>query len=219
MSGRSATEPNRPFTRREGRLFGGLLLLAFVLYGVGTALGSETLGFALVAANSVAVTVVGVLGLRLLGNQDPKAGIIYLIARIAEAVLLAGGFALHAFADVSGADNTGYLLGMAALGLGSVPFWRAVQQRELLSSRLALWGIAGYVALAIGAIAELATGRGLAVAFAIPGGLFELVVGIILLRKGFASPSGEGMPVIGPEAGRAGANGEMGLVSQIRGAP
>ena len=183
-----------PVRRWEGQLFGGLVLAAFVLYGVGSSLSDEAIGFVLVAANSIAVAVVGVLGLRLLRNQDPQAGAIYLVGRIAEAVLLAGGIALHEFADVSGADNTGYLLGMAALGFGSLPFWRAVGRGEWLPNRFALWGVAGYVALAVGAIIELATSQAVLVAFAVPGGLFEIAVGIYLLRKGFAPRSAQARP-------------------------
>jgi hypothetical protein len=171
--------------RWEGRLFGGLVLSAFLLYGIGTALDNETVGLALVTVNSLAVAVVGLIGFRLLRTQNPRAGGVYLAARVAEAILLAGGLALHTLADVSGADNTGYLLGMIALGLGSLPFWRTVGREGLLSYRFALWGVAGYVLLATGAFLELATDRAVVVAFSIAGGLFELAVGIYLLRRGF----------------------------------
>jgi hypothetical protein len=184
ISTRRSVAQSRP-NRWEGQLFGGLVLAAFVLYGVGSALGNESIGLALVAANSVAVTVIGIIGFRTLRNQDSKTAVVYLSARVAEAVLLVGGVALHSIADVSDADNKGYLLGMIALGVGSVPFWRSVGRGTRLSNRFALWGVAGYVALAAGAALELATGRGVAAAFSIPGGLFEIAVGIYLLRRGF----------------------------------
>lgn len=47
----------------EGRLFGGLVLAAFFLYGIGSALVDEPIGVGLVAANSVAVSIVGVIEL------------------------------------------------------------------------------------------------------------------------------------------------------------
>ena len=53
-----------------------------------------------------------------------------------------------------------------------------------------LWisiGMAGYVVLAAGALLELTTGRGVAVVAAIPGGLFEIAVGVHLLRRGFGT--------------------------------
>ena len=154
-------------------------------YGIGSALAEEPIGLVLGVANSIAVIIIGVIGLRLLRNHHPRAGALYLATRVAEAILLAGGIALHTVADVADADNTGYLLGMVALGIGSLPFWHVVGRGPWLSNRFAIWGIAGYVALAAGALFELTTGRGVAVIAAIPGGLFEIVVGVHLLRRGF----------------------------------
>jgi hypothetical protein len=181
----ASTADAHPFERWEGQLFGGLVLAAFLLYGIGSGLAEEPIGLVLVIANSVAVTLIGVIGFRLLRNDHPRAGAVYLAARIAEALLLAGGIVLYAVADVSDADNTGYLLAMLALGVGSLPFWHVVGQGPWLSNRFAIWGIVGYVALAAGALLELTTGRGVAVIAAIPGGLFEIAVGVHLLRRGF----------------------------------
>ena len=41
----------------------------------------------------------------------------------------------------------------------------------------------------VGALLELATGRSLAVIFAVPGGLFELALGLYLVRYGFRRPA------------------------------
>ena len=65
---RSTTNDRTPtsnprFNRWEGRLFGGLVLAAFFLYGIGSALVDEPIGVGLVAMNSVAVTIVGGIGL------------------------------------------------------------------------------------------------------------------------------------------------------------
>ena len=176
-----------PFHRWEGRLFGGLVLAAFLLYGIGSALAGEPIGVALSLTNSAAVATVGVVGYRLLRNDHPRVGAVYLATRIAEAILLGGGIALHAFADVANADQTGYLLGMIALGLGSLPFWYVVGRGPWLSQRFARWGIAGYAALAVGALLELTTGLGVAIVASIPGGLFEVAVGVHLLRRGFGT--------------------------------
>ncbi len=183
----SDTSPtvDHPFSRREGRLFGGLVLAAFLLYGIGSSLIDEPIGIILVLANSAAVATIGVIGFRLLRNDRPQAGAVYLIARIAEAILLGGGMALYAIADVADANQTGYLLGMIALGFGSLPFWIVVGRGQWLSRRFALWGIVGYVALGAGALIELTTGHGVAIVASIPGGLFEVAVGVYLLRRGF----------------------------------
>ncbi len=68
----------------EGRLFGGLVLAAFPLYGIGSALADRPIGLALVAANSLAVTVVGIIGQRLVRSRERTAGIGYLVARLDE---------------------------------------------------------------------------------------------------------------------------------------
>ena len=184
---RSSTATNFPFHPWEGRLFGGLVLAAFLLYGIGSAMAEEPIGLILVVANSIAVATIGVIGFRLLRNHHPRAGAVYLTGRIAEATFLAGGIVLHTVGDVTDADNTGYLLGMIALGLGSLPFWHVVGQGPWLSKRFALLGIVGYTALAIGAALELATGWNTAIFAAVPGGLFEIAIGVHLLRRGFGT--------------------------------
>ena len=175
------------FKRWEGRLFGGLVLAAFLLYGIGSALVDDPLGVGLVAVNSVAVAIVGIIGFRLLRNHSPRVGAGYLVTRFAEATFLVSGVALYAYADRSDADTQGYLLGMLVLGIGSVPFWYVVGRGPWLSTRFALWGVAGYVALAAGALMELTTGREVTYFFAAPGGLFEVAVGLHLLRRGFGT--------------------------------
>ncbi|MGH1506224.1 MAG: DUF4386 family protein [Acidimicrobiales bacterium] len=177
----------RPVGHWEGRLFGGLVLAAFGLYGIGSSVADQPIGLLLVAANSVAVAVVGLLGHRLVRDRHPRVGAIYLGARLTEAILLAGGIFLHELADVADADNTGYLLAMIALGAGSLPFWHVVGRGPWLANRLALWGIAGYLSLASGALLELATGRELTVIAAIPGGLFEAILGLYLVVRGFGT--------------------------------
>lgn len=176
--------------RWEGRTFGALVLAAFPLYGIGAAQAEHAIGLTLVALNSVAVTVVGLIGFRLVRSGHRSVGIGYLVTRIVEAVALAAGVALVAFADSVDADTTGYLLAMTVLGLGSMPFFRVLGQGGWLPRRPARWGVGGYALLATGALAELATGRGVSVFFAVPGGLFELGLGLYLLRRGFDAPDG-----------------------------
>jgi hypothetical protein len=180
------------FNRWEGRLFGGLVLAAFFLYGIGSALVDEPVGVALVAVNSLAVTIVGMIGFRLLRRSNFWVGTGYLATRLAEAILLGGGVALYSFADRSDADITGYLLAMLTLGIGSLPFWHVVGRSPWLSTRFVLWGMVGYLALAIGAAIELTTGWEVTYFFAAPGGLFEIAVGVHLLRRGFGTTNHTG---------------------------
>jgi len=62
------------FNRWEGRLFGGLVLSAFLLYGIGSALVEEPIGLVLALANSVAVATVGVIGLRAVRPSGTSLG-------------------------------------------------------------------------------------------------------------------------------------------------
>ena len=178
----------------EGRAFGGIVLAAFLLYGIGSAAADQPMGMALVVVNSIAVAFAGLIGFRLVRSADRSVGLGYLAARVAEAVLLAGGIILAEFADVGDADITGYLLAMIALAAGSIPFCRTLGRRRWIPQPLATWGIYGYAALAIGAILELTTDRSLAVIFALPGGLFELVLGMYVVRYGFRRPTPRALP-------------------------
>lgn len=169
----------------EGRAFGGIVLAAFLLYGIGSAAADQPLGMTLVVVNSIAVAFAGLIGFRRVRSADHSVGLGYLAARVAEAVLLAGGIILAEFADVGDADTIGYLLAMIALSVGSIPFCQTLGRRRWIPQPLATWGIYGYAVLAIGALVELTTARPVAVAFAVPGGLFELALGLYLVRYGF----------------------------------
>jgi hypothetical protein len=175
--------------RWEGRAFGGIVLAAFLLYGLGSATADKPIGLALVVANSIAVSLAGLIGFRLVRAVDHNVGSSYLAARVAEAVLLAGGILMTEVAGVGGADTGGYLLAMIALGIGSIPFCQTLGRRRRIPQRLATWGIYGYAALAMGALVELASGRSVAVVFAVPGGLFEIVLGLRLIWRGFDHPT------------------------------
>ena len=170
---------------RCGRVFGALVLAAFVLYGVGSSLADLPIGLVLVGMNSVAVALIGGIGFRLLRSSRRKVGGIYLISRLVEAVLLFVGVAVAAVVASSEFDQIAYQLGMIALGVGSVPFVLALRRGRWLPAWLAVWGAVGYASLAAGALLELASGRSVAMAFAVPGGLFELALGMFLLWRGF----------------------------------
>jgi hypothetical protein len=165
----------------SGRLTGSLFLAAFVLYGVGSALAPGALGSALILANSLGVVVIGVLCARALRPTDPATARIYLAARSLEAVLLAVGLWLGATGRAG--DDIAYAAAMVALAAGSVPFCRAVAHRWI-PSWFAVWGVAGYVLMAVGAVADLLV-PGPGVYLAVPGGLFEMAFGILLIVRGF----------------------------------
>ena len=182
----SAVSDARPW---EGRAFGGIVLAAFLLYGIGSAAADRPIGITLVVVNSIAVAFAGLIGFRLVRSTDRSVGVGYVVARVAEAVLLAGGIILAEFAHVADADNNGYLLGMVALAAGSIPFCQALGRRRWIPRPLATWGVVGYATLAVGAFLELLTDRSFTVVFALPGGVFELALGLYLVRDGFRRPT------------------------------
>ena len=172
---------------RYGRVFGALVLAAFILYGVGSSLADQPIGLVLVGINSVAVALIGGIGFRLLRSSQRSVGGIYLVSRLAEAILLFVGVAFAASVASPEFDQTAYQLGMIALGVGSVPFVLALRRGRWLPGWFAVWGVVGYATLAAGALLELASGRSVALAFAVPGGLFELALGMFLLWRGFGN--------------------------------
>ena len=176
-----------PDALRHGRVFGALVLVAFVLYGVGSSLADRPIGLVLVGINSAAVALIGGIGFRLLRSSQRRIGRIYLVSRLAEAILLFVGVAFAAAVASPEFDNAAYQLAMIALGVGSVPFVLALRRGGWLPGWFAVWGVVGYATLAAGASLELASGRSVAMVFAVPGGLFELALGVFLLRRGFGS--------------------------------
>ncbi|TDB75845.1 DUF4386 family protein [Micromonospora sp. KC723] len=170
--------------RTTGRCAGAFILLAFVSYGIGSALAGQFAGAALVVLNSVMVAAIGVLAFRALHRRQPVTAWAYLVARGAEAFLLTAGIVLLGPVG-TGAADTAYQLAMLSLGLGSLPFCLALKRQRWLPGWLATWGFVGYALLATGATAEL-MGAEVGLVLAIPGGLFEIVFGLLLLARGFA---------------------------------
>ena len=77
-----------------------------------------------------------------------------------------------------------YQVGMAIWGIAGLAFTYILIQSRLLPRFLAIWGFAGYVIHATGAILEL-FGLPYGIYFVIPGGLFEITLSLWLIIKGF----------------------------------
>lgn len=81
---------------------------------------------------------------------------------------------------------------MLVLGLGSLPACLLLLRRQLLPAWMAAWGLLGYSLLAAGSVAELYGVEGTGVPLAIPGGLWEMALGLwLLVRGGFLQGRGE----------------------------
>ncbi|MBB4914264.1 DUF4386 domain-containing protein [Streptosporangium saharense] len=199
--------------RTTGRAVGALFLLAFVVYMTGNALAGSGeaadqartgAGALLMLANSAAVAGIGVLMFPVLRRHHELSAHVYLVSRVVEAVMLAVGVvflllliplardasALPSLASVARQGNLyAYQIAMISLGLGSLMFCRVLFQARLVPRFMAIWGMVGYAVFATGAILEV-LGYGVGVTLSIPGGLFEVALGVLLVAKGFpAEPS------------------------------
>jgi hypothetical protein len=159
------------------------------------------LGAFLMLLNSVVVVGIGVLLFPILENYSKRTALAYLVSRTIEAVLLAIGVLCllmtlplarqAASADVLGslavqANAISYQIAMMSLGLGGVLLCSLLYRTQLIPRLLAVWGVIGYAIFLAGAVAEI-FGIHLGLMLSIPGGLFELGLGIWLLIKGFES--------------------------------
>ena len=82
------------------------------------------------------------------------------------------------------ANTMAYQIAEMSLGLGGIFLCALLFRVRLIPRWLAGWGLIGYAILLIGFIAEI-FGIHISLIFSIPGGLFELALGIWLLIKGF----------------------------------
>lgn len=174
-------------------------------------------GVLLMLVNSAVVAAIGVLVFPVLRPRHELAAYTYLVARVFEAVTLAVGalFLLlliplaGEYADAGAADGSmlpsvarvaqeanqyAMQIAMIGLGFGAVVFCRALFRARLVPRFLAVWGIVGYVALAAGeALGVL--GYDIGMAHYAPGGLFEVVLGVLLIVKGFPARQDQQSPV------------------------
>jgi len=177
--------------RMTARVVGVLLLAAFLLYGLGSTLAMSaphgalmTVGLAMMLANCVAIVAIGVLLVPVLRPHSPAVAAVYLATRIFEAAFLAvGAFALAAGAV--GVNVAAYNIAMAGLGIGSLFFCAVLYRSRLVPAFLAVWGLVGYAAFAVGSLLELAGVAGAGLIAAVPGGLFEIFLAVWLIARGF----------------------------------
>jgi hypothetical protein len=79
----------------------------------------------------------------------------------------------------------------APSGAGGLVLSALLLRSRLVAGWLAVLGIVGYAALLLGVVSEVLgladLDSGAGVAFFVPGGLFELVLPLLLIAKGFAT--------------------------------
>ena len=165
-------------------------------------------GVLLMLANSVLIAAVGVLMFPVLRRTHEVSAHGYLICRSVEAMMCAvgtifllllvpladeysaGGDAtsgLPAIARVAQqANHYSYEVGMAAVGIGGVVLCRVLLRAHLVPRFLAVWGLAGYGVFFVGSVLEV-LGYGVGTVLSVPGGLFEVALGVRLITRGFST--------------------------------
>lgn len=87
-----------------------------------------------------------------------------------------------------------YQLGMITLGLAGLQLCYTLYKATLTPRWLAVWGLVGYAIIAGGMVSE-SMGSGLGLASSLPGGLWEVFMGVWLMVKGFNAPSSPSVSV------------------------
>ena len=78
-------------------------------------------------------------------------------------------------------------IGMIALGLAGLMLCSTFYRAKLVPRLVAVWGLVGYAIIFCGMVSAV-MGSGLGLVSSIPGGLWEVFIGVWLIAKGF-SPS------------------------------
>ena len=148
----------------------------------------------------------GVLMFPILKQHSERMAIGYLAARIVDAVFIAimvlfiliqiplgsefkasspGVSYLQSLSTVfAKSQQYAYEIGMISLGLAGLMLCYTLYRTRLVPHWLALWGIVGYASIFCGMVSAI-MGSGLGDVFSIPGGLWEVFMGVWLIVKGF----------------------------------
>lgn len=168
-------------------------------------------GALLMVINSAVVAAIGVMLVPVLRQHSERVALGYLGSRIIESVLLAVGVVflllqlplgreyldagvsarpyLQALSTLSvQANHFAYQMGMIAVGVGGVMLGYVLYGGKLVPRLVAVWGLVGYAIFLSGAVLEI-LGFSVGLMLAIPGGLWELFIGVWLIAKGFKAPA------------------------------
>ena len=153
----------------------------------------------------------GVLMFPVLKRHSERMAIGYLAARIVDAIFIAvmvlvaliqiplGSEYVRAAAPdapslqalstlLSQAQLYAYEIGMSALGVSGMLLCITLYRAKLLPRWLAIWGLVGYAIIFCGMLSAV-MGSGLGDLSSLPGGLWEIFVGVWLIVKGFNAPA------------------------------
>ena len=152
----------------------------------------------------------GVLMYPILKRYNERIAVGYLAARIMDAVFIAimvllilfqiplaseyvkaasDSLSLQALSTVLlHAKQYAYQIGMSTLGVSGLMLCSTLYRARLIPRVLAIWGLVGYGIILVGMLSEIAgLGLGVELASSLPGGLWEVFIGVWLLARGFSS--------------------------------
>ena len=166
-------------------------------------------GGLLMMVNSLLIAAVGVLIFPILRRRHEVSAFGYLICRSVEAVMLVVGTVflllliplgkeyaasgqqgtdLPALARVAQQANYySYEVGMIAVGVSGLVLCRVLLLTGLVPKLLALGGLFGYALFFVGSVLEV-LGYAVGNLLSVPGGLFEVALGVLLIARGFTAP-------------------------------
>jgi hypothetical protein len=151
----------------------------------------------------------GVLMFPVLKQHSERMAIGYLAARIVDAIFIAimvlfmliqiplGSEYLKATASDTSflqalsavsvqVSQYAYQIGMSALGVSGLILCYTLFRAKLVPGWLAVWGLVGYATILVGMLSAV-MGSGLGDLSSLPGGLWEVFIGVWLIVKGFSS--------------------------------
>ena len=149
----------------------------------------------------------GVLMFPILKQHNERIAVGYLAARIVDAIFIAimvlfiliqiplgseylkaaapDTFYLQALGTLfTQAQLYAYEIGMSMLGISSLLLCSTLYKANLVPRWLAIWGLLGYATILVGMVSAI-MGSGLGDLFSLPGGLWEVFMGVWLIAKGF----------------------------------
>ncbi len=140
------------------------------------------LGFRIVDAVFIAIMVLFILLQIPLGSEYLKASVVDIDFLQALGVIFIKG------------NLYAYHIAMLTLGISSVMLCYTLYTSMLVPRFLAVWGFVGYVTILFGSAFEI-LGFDLQLIHTLPGGLWELFIGVWLIVKGFNAPPAVSEPV------------------------
>lgn len=149
----------------------------------------------------------GVLMFPILKQHNERIAVGYLAARIIDAIFIAimvlflllqiplgseyvkaaapDASYLHALSTVSvQASQYAYAMGMSTLGVSGLLLCSTLYSAKLVPRFVAVWGLLGYGIILCGMLSQI-MGSGLGLVSSLPGGLWEVFIGVWLIVKGF----------------------------------